>query len=299
MLVRRREEQQLGGVRGAAGQRRRGRRRTSSSRRPAPRRLPVTAEPSSFVSSLTALRVRDELDVRMLERRPHAEHLGVRLPVHGADEAVAVRAADARAVRHVRLVQANPARCVERVQAGRLEVVRELLDPRLVRDGRERILRARESFRRILAVVAVHLVVAARPSCSTARARRRRSARRARRRRGAAARRSPRVAAGRGRRRRASSPRPRSSGSAAGTACPSRRTRCPRTRSGCRRRRPGRASSAARGAASRRARAAGCACPDGARWRASVPPPAPDPMMITSYASTGTPFSTAPSARAR
>ena len=95
----------------------------------------------------------------MLERRPHAEHLGVRLSVHGAHEAVAVGAADARAVRHVRLVQANPARCVERVQAGRLEVVRELLDPRLVRDGRERILRARESFRWILAVVAVHLVV--------------------------------------------------------------------------------------------------------------------------------------------
>ena len=95
----------------------------------------------------------------MLERRPHAEHLGIRLPMHGADEPVAVRAADARAVRHVRLVQANPARCVERVQAGRLEVVRELLDPRLVRDGGVRIGRARESLRGVLAVGAMHLVV--------------------------------------------------------------------------------------------------------------------------------------------
>src|SRR6478609_7279945 len=30
--------------------------------------------------------------------------------------------------------------------------------------------------------------------------------------------------------------------------------------------------------------------PDGARWRASVPPPAPEPMMITSYESTENPL---------
>ena len=95
----------------------------------------------------------------MLEGGPYPKHLGVRLSVHGTHEAVAVGAADAGAVRHVGFVQSNPAGCVERVEAGRLEVVGELLDSWFVRDGRERILRARESFRWILAVVAVNLVV--------------------------------------------------------------------------------------------------------------------------------------------
>ena len=42
----------------------------------------VTVVPDSFVSSLTDLRVREQRHVRMLERRPHAEHVGVGLRVH-------------------------------------------------------------------------------------------------------------------------------------------------------------------------------------------------------------------------
>ena len=94
----------------------------------------------------------------MLERGSHAEHIRVRLPVHRAREPVAVHAADARAVRHVRLVQPDATGGVERREAGCLEVVRELLDPRLVRDGGMRVGHARERLRRVLAVRAVHLV---------------------------------------------------------------------------------------------------------------------------------------------
>ena len=102
--------------------------------------------------------VRQERHVGVLERRADAEHLGVRLAVHRTREAVAVLAPHARAVRHVRLDQSNAARRMERVIAGAGQVVGELLDPRLVRDGRERIRRARMRFGRILAAGAVHLV---------------------------------------------------------------------------------------------------------------------------------------------
>ena len=44
-------------------------------------------------------RVREQRDVRMLERRPNAEHLGVGLGVDEAREPVARRTADARAER--------------------------------------------------------------------------------------------------------------------------------------------------------------------------------------------------------
>ena len=62
------------------------------------------------------------------------------------------------AERRVRLVEHDPARRVERLVAGRLEVVRELLDPRLVRHGGMRVRRARRRLGRILAPRAVHLV---------------------------------------------------------------------------------------------------------------------------------------------
>ena len=107
---------------------------------------------------LDRLRVRPQLDVVVLERRPHAEHLGVRLAVHRAGEAVAVHAADAGAVGHVRLEEPDPARSVKRAVARRREVVGELLDPRLVRDRRERIRRARRRLGRVLSARAVHLV---------------------------------------------------------------------------------------------------------------------------------------------
>ena len=78
------------------------------------------------------LRVRHERDVRVLERRAHAEDLCVRLRVDETREAVARRTADARAERDVRFVEHDPARGVEGVVPGRREVVGELLDPRLV-----------------------------------------------------------------------------------------------------------------------------------------------------------------------
>ena len=58
-------------------------------------------------------RVGEQRDVRVLERRPHAEHLGVGLGVHEAGEAVARRAADAGAERRVRVVAHDAARRVE------------------------------------------------------------------------------------------------------------------------------------------------------------------------------------------
>ena len=210
---------------------------------------------------LDDLRVGEELDVRMLEGRPHTEHVRVRLAVDGAGEAVAVRAAHARAVGHVRLVQPDPARRVEGVVPGGGQVVGELLDPRLVRDGRERVRSARVGLGRVLVVSAVHLVevlrlgvvgldlvVGDRPG--------RRDA--------VVVLELPEVLLPQAVERCAVELRRaarRSSGSAAGTACPARRTRCPRRCSGCRRRRPARASSAARAGASRRAPAAGSACP--------------------------------------
>ena len=195
------------------------------------RALAVRLEPDD-------LRVRHERHVRVLERRPHAEHLGVGLRVDEAREAVAGRAADAGAVRRVRLVEHDPARRVERPVAGCREVVGELLDPRLVRHGRDAG-RARSPAARSGPRPGRRARGRAAPrACSTAPARRRRSARPARCRRDAAARRSPPCAAGTAPRRRASSRLRRSSGPPAGRACRSRRTTCPARRSGCRRTRP-------------------------------------------------------------
>ena len=121
-------------------------------------------------------RVRQQRHVRVLERRPHSEHLCVGLGVHQAREAVAGGAAHAVAVRHVRLVQHHPAGGVKRMVPRGGEVVRELLDPGLVRDRREWVGSARRRLRRVLAprpvhlvellgqrVVGLHLVVADRP----------------------------------------------------------------------------------------------------------------------------------------
>ena len=102
--------------------------------------------------------VRQERHVRVPEGRPDPEDLGVGLAQDERREAVAGRAADADAVRLVALEQPDAARRVERVVAGPLEVVRQLLDPRLVRHGRERIGAARPGLGRVLGVVAVDLV---------------------------------------------------------------------------------------------------------------------------------------------
>ena len=87
-----------------------------------------------------------------------AEHLGVGLGVHEAREAVAGRAADARAVGHVGLVEHHPAGRVEGLVPGGREVVGELLDARLVGDRGERVGRAGGRLGRVLAARAVHLV---------------------------------------------------------------------------------------------------------------------------------------------
>ena len=94
----------------------------------------------------------------MLERRPHAEHLGVGLRVHQAREAVARGAAHAVAVRHVVLEQPHTAGGMKRPQPGRLEVVGELLDARLMADRGKRVGRGRRRLRRILAARTVDLV---------------------------------------------------------------------------------------------------------------------------------------------
>ena len=73
----------------------------------------------------------------MLEGRPDAEHLGIGLGLDEAREAVARLAPDAAAVGSVVLQQPDAARRVERVVAGPLQVVRELLDARLVGQRRD------------------------------------------------------------------------------------------------------------------------------------------------------------------
>ena len=104
------------------------------------------------------LRVREQRDVLVLDRRPHAHHLGVRLGVHDAGEAVAVVAAHAAAERHVVLAQQHAARGMEGMQSRCGKVVRELLDARLVRDRRERVGRAGGWLGGVLAPRSMNLV---------------------------------------------------------------------------------------------------------------------------------------------
>ena len=209
------------------------------------------------------LRVGEQGDVGVLERRAHAEDLGVGLGVHQAREAVARRAAHARAVGHVVLGEHHAAGRVERLVPGRLEVVGELLDARLVADRRERVGRAGGRLGRVLAaravhvvellgarVVGLHLVVADGP--------RRRDA--------VVVAQLAEVLLAQAVQRGAVE-----LGGAADAVVHLRLEglavavvpRVLRTRSGCRRRRRARASSAARAGASRPARAGGCASPRG------------------------------------
>ena len=140
------------------------------------------------------LGVRQQRHVGVLERRPDRDHLGVGLGVHEAREAVAVGAADALAVRHVGLVEQDPAGRVERVQAGlsrgRRRAAGSAARARPPGTGRARSRAARSDPRRARRGPGR----AARPACSTAPSGRRRSATPARSRRGGAARRSPRLA---------------------------------------------------------------------------------------------------------
>ena len=78
--------------------------------------------------------------------------------MHQARESVAVGTAHALAEGHVALIEHDPAGRMKRVVSRGREVVRELLDPRLVRDRRERVGRARGRLCRVLPAGAVHLV---------------------------------------------------------------------------------------------------------------------------------------------
>jgi hypothetical protein len=98
--------------------------------------------------------------VRMRERRVHADHVRVRLRAHEAGMAVASRAPDARASLRLALVQHDAERNVEGAKPLSSEVVGELLDARLVADGRMRVRIARRRIRRIDTALAVHLVEA-------------------------------------------------------------------------------------------------------------------------------------------
>jgi hypothetical protein len=104
------------------------------------------------------LRVREQRHVRMLERWAYGDHLGIRLRVDNTWEAVAVGAAHAPRVGRVRLVEHDPARSVKRVVARAGQIVRELLDARLVRDRRVRVVVACMRLGRILAARSVNLV---------------------------------------------------------------------------------------------------------------------------------------------
>ena len=195
---------------------------------------------------------------------------------------VAGGAPDARAEGRLGLVEHDAARRVERVQPDPGQVVEQPLDPRLVRHRRERVRRRSRWLGRVLAADAVHLVellglrvvrlehvVADRPGG-----------------------RDPAVVLQLAEVLLAQ-PVQRGAvelGRAADEVvdlrlerrCRSRRTRCPARRSGCRRRPPSASQfSISRGSQSPRSRIR-TRLPDGASRCASVPPPAPDPTMMTS-----------------
>src|SRR5947207_18340 len=77
--------------------------------------------------------------VGMLERRHHARRVRVRLGVHETREAVARAAADALARLGMLLVESDADGERERMETELLDVVHDLLDPRLMAHRRERI----------------------------------------------------------------------------------------------------------------------------------------------------------------
>ena len=102
----------------------------------------------------------DQAHVVVLQRGIDADHLGVGLAAHQAREAVHPVTADAHAVaggHAVRVLrQPHADRQVERVQALLLEVVTELLDPRLVLHRRIAVVGAGGTRGRVLAMPPVH-----------------------------------------------------------------------------------------------------------------------------------------------
>ena len=106
--------------------------------------------------------VGQERDVGELERGIHREHLRVGLRPDQAGVAVAGGAADARAAIRALLVQLDAERGVEWLQARAGEVLRQVLQARLVAHRRVRVWLAGVGVRRVLAALAVHVVHALR-----------------------------------------------------------------------------------------------------------------------------------------
>jgi hypothetical protein len=98
----------------------------------------------------------------VLQRRVDADHLSVRLALHQARKAVHPVAPDAHAavccVADGVLREVDPDGQVERVQPLLLQIVAQLLDPRLVLHWRERVLGAGPALGGVLAVPTVHQV---------------------------------------------------------------------------------------------------------------------------------------------
>ena len=118
----------------------------------------VTAVPAGLVSSFTtrAFRIRVTLACSRAGRTPATSASDLACSGHGKPSQSC--AAHADAVRHVRLVDPDAARRVERVKARRGQVVGQLLDPGFVGDRRVRVGRAGRRLGRVLAARAVHLV---------------------------------------------------------------------------------------------------------------------------------------------
>ncbi len=97
-------------------------------------------------------------DVRLVQDRAHGDDVGVGLGVYQARVAITPGTADALAGRPVRLVEQDAAGRVERVVARSGQGVGDLLDPRLVRHRRPRVLLRAVALGGILAVHSVDLV---------------------------------------------------------------------------------------------------------------------------------------------
>jgi len=94
----------------------------------------------------------------MLQRRVHADNLGIRFSVHQARKAVAGVAANTATLGRVLLVEHDAHRQEKRMIPDLLQVVAELLNAPLVADRRVEVRGTGWRFGRIDALLAMHLV---------------------------------------------------------------------------------------------------------------------------------------------
>ena len=124
----------------------------------------MTAVPAALVSSCVARAFVSSVTLGNCQRRPDRDHLGVGLGVDQAGEPVAVGMQRMQVENGMLFsVEHDPARGVKRLVAGARQIVVELLDARLVRDGRVRIGRAGGRIDGVLAARAVNLIEVLRP----------------------------------------------------------------------------------------------------------------------------------------